>query len=40
MYRGGHRMKLLVITQHFWHKRSLGKNNTKNDNKYNKTDTR
>ena len=32
-------MKLLVITQHFWHKRSPGKNNTKND-KYNKTDTR
>ena len=33
-------MKLLVVTQHSGLKRSPGKNNTKNDNKYNKTNMR
>ena len=34
------RMKLLVFTLHFWLKRSRGKNNNKNDNNYDNTNTR
>ena len=33
------RMKLLSFTLHFWLKRLRGKNNDKNDNKYNNTNT-
>ena len=34
MPRGKKRTKMLVFTLHIWLKRSGGKNNNKNDNKY------